>query len=165
MQLRRLARHFGAKYKLYTAIAPRMNLTEERVNRERGQLRGETTVNSIGRHILRTNIRFLMIAITPYDMYSEVNPSLRFVFGVNGRFGNFGAAVISTARMAFSAGKKEREHRLRVMVARHIGASYFRLSKNRDRRSALYERIHSTHDLDRMTEELCPSAPGAARSC
>jgi hypothetical protein len=161
-ELRRLARDFGAKYGLHTSILPRIHATEKLVNRKRRQLGGESTVNALGAHTFRTSLHVIVIAITPFDMYSEDDPSLHYTFGVYGHVATFGASAISTTRMGSG---ETREHRLRVMVARSIGGAYFQLPGNGDRRSALYERIRGPWDLDRMTEDFCPDEPGAVRSC
>jgi hypothetical protein len=56
-----------------------------------------------------------------------------------------------------------RTRRLRKMVLKNIGTLAFGLAESRNRRSALYDGILSTNDLDFMTEEFRPRPPSVTR--
>jgi len=79
-----------------------------------------------------------------------------------------GLAVVSRARMdpgrlGLTPDPALRTRRLRKMVLKNIGVLALGRAESRNPRSALYDVILSTDDLDFMTEELQPKTPSSAR--
>ena len=165
-ELKALVSHFGSRFHVHTELLPPIQPSTRVVDYHRHQLVAEKAIDEMTAVIRAPReLHVAVLGITPYDAYTQDNPSWHFTFGLRWKRGNQGAALISNARMALGADASKRRRRLRTMIARYIGEAYFGLPRNDDRRSALYKSIRGNPDLDGMSEELCPSEPGVIKSC
>jgi predicted Zn-dependent protease len=94
----------------------------------------------------------VIIGVLSEDIYQPALPDLHWVFGATGDR----VAVISTYRMGTGnglLGDAREQTRLRKMVTRYIGFSYFGLARSQDPYSVLYDNILGPFDLDVMGED------------
>jgi hypothetical protein len=93
-----------------------------------------------------------IIGVLAEDIYLPSRPDWAWAFGASGEQ----ISVISTYRMQSRNGPfaatLERT-RLRKMVTRYIGFSYFGLPRSEDPHSVLYDNVLGVPDLDRMGED------------
>ena len=94
----------------------------------------------------------VIIGVLSEDIYQPALPDLHWVFGATGDR----VSVISTYRMGTGnglLGDAREQTRLRKMVTRYIGFSYFGLARSQDPYSVLYDNILGPFDLDVMGED------------
>lgn len=160
-----LARHFERKLGTTIVVLPSIALDRAAFDTGRKQYDTDALFASLRRVRDARNPAAALIALTLEDTYSRGMPSWRFVFGTRSADG---LAVVSRARMdprviGLNPDAGLRTRRLQKMVLRNIGVLADGLALSRNARSALYQTILSTDDLDFMTEELRPPAPSTAR--
>jgi hypothetical protein len=105
-----------------------------------------------------------LIVVTRSDLFLASNPQFRFVFGY--RFGfqpddetSALGGIISYYRMDDrNYGLRRNDAglaaRVEKMASKYIGLSYFELPLSGDPRSAMYDKVGSLADLDRMSDRL-----------
>jgi len=94
----------------------------------------------------------VIIGVLSEDIYQPLRPDFHWVFGAT----DDRVSVISTYRMATGNalfGDAREQTRLRKMVTRYIGFSYFGLARSQDPYSVLYDNILGPFDLDVMGED------------
>jgi len=94
----------------------------------------------------------VIIGVLSEDIYQPLRPDFHWVFGAT----DDRVSVISTYRMATGNalfGAAREQTRLRKMVTRYIGFSYFGLARSQDPYSLLYDNILGPFDLDVMGED------------
>jgi predicted Zn-dependent protease len=160
-----LVRHFERTLGISVDVLPTRPLDRTAFDRGRKQYDTEALFASLRRTRNARNPAAALIALTTEDAYSRAMPSWRFVFGTRSADG---LAVVSRARMdprfiGLSPDVGLRTRRLQKMVLRNIGVLAYGLALSGNARSALYQTILSTDDLDFMSEELRPPASSRAR--
>lgn len=155
--LEALSRFFRTTYGLNIAIASPLFLPPRAYNVNREQFIAEEIVDELKKHYSWTSSEepFIRIAFTKRDMYIE-KYNWRYALG----FLRGWRAVVSTTRMDYgflslwTADQETQKARLRKMITKYIGASYFRLPFSKHCRSAMYGNIGGPRDLDAMSDYL-----------
>lgn len=159
-----LARHYERTLGLETRVLPRSDIPKSAFNQARKQYVAEKLIDVVASRRNAGNARDVLVGLTTRDMHTRDIPNWRFTFSIRHPSG---LAVVSRARMdprllGLSPDPVLRMRRLRKMVLKNIGLLALGLSQSQDPRSALYDVILSTDDLDYMTEELKPRTPSRA---
>ncbi|MBA3433934.1 MAG: hypothetical protein H0U08_07555 [Actinobacteria bacterium] len=110
-------------------------------------------------------LRAVLIGLTIEDMYNRDRPDWRFSFSIRHPSG---LAVVSRARMdphrlGLFPDSALRTRRLQKMVMKNVGILSLGLRQSRNPRSAVFDLILGTDDLDYMTEHFRPPAPSSAK--
>jgi predicted Zn-dependent protease len=160
-----LERHFERTLRIQARVLPGANLPASAYNTSRKQYLAEELIDVVAARRSTASAREVLIGLTTRDMHTRDIPNWRFSFSIRHPSG---LAVVSRARMdpavlGLAPDAALRTRRLRKMVLKNIGVLAFGLAESRNPRSALYDAILSTNDLDFMTEEFRPRAPTAAR--
>lgn len=160
-----LARHYERTLGLETRVLPRSDIPKSAFNQARKQYVAEKLIDVVASRRNAGNARDVLVGLTTRDMHTRDIPNWRFTFSIRHPSG---LAVVSRARMdprllGLSPDPVLRMRRLRKMVLKNIGLLALGLSQSQDPRSALYDVILSTDDLDYMTEELKPRTPSRAK--
>lgn len=157
-----LTTHFEEKYGMRITVLSGLLFDRATYDPARAQTIADELISAVRRRYatLARNGRARVIAVTPYDMYTqEMAKQWRFTFSLRSADDHF--AVVSYARMD-PARLGERPDagrlraRLRKMVAKNIGIMYFGLPISQDPMSVLYGQIGGVEELDRMTEYFEP---------
>jgi predicted Zn-dependent protease len=160
-----LARHFERTLGIRTRVLASAGLPRSAYNATRKQYVAEELIDAVAARRGSASAREVLIGLTVRDMHTRAVRTWRFSFSIRHPSG---LAVLSRARMdpsllGLRADPALRTRRLRKMAKRTIGILALGLAESRNPRSALYDVILSTNDLDFMTEEFRPQAPGAVR--
>jgi predicted Zn-dependent protease len=95
----------------------------------------------------------VIIGVLSEDIYQPLRPDFHWVYGAIGDR----VSVISTYRMRTGIGPfgdPRQQTRLRKMVTRYIGFSYFGLARSADPQSVLYDNLLGPMDLELMGEDF-----------
>lgn len=160
-----LARHFTGTLGVRARVAPGAALPRSAFNGARKQYVAEELIDVVAARRSTAAPGEVLIGLTTRDMHTRDVPNWRFSFAIRHPSG---LAVVSRARMdpallGLAPDPGLRTRRLRKMTSKIIGVLAFGLAESRNPRSALYDVILSTNDLDFMTEEFRPRSPSAAR--
>jgi predicted Zn-dependent protease len=158
----KLARYFGRRLSVRTGVLPSAALPRSAFNRARRQYVAQKLITVLHRPIGDSRV---VIGLTLEDIYTLDRPDWRFAFSIRSPAG---FAIVSRARMdpdllGLDPDPALRMRRLQKMVMKTIGVLAFGLSQSPNPRSALYDSILGVDDLDYMTQDFQPAAPGQAR--
>jgi len=160
-----LARFVERELGVQTGVLSRSAIPKTAFNRQRKQLVAETLIDVVaGRRTTATDAPVL-IGLTVEDMHTRAIPNWRFSFSIRHPSG---LAVVSRARMDPRAlglfpDPALRMRRLQKMVVKNVGILSLGLAQSRNPRSALFDVILSTDDLDFMTSHFRPPVPTRLR--
>jgi predicted Zn-dependent protease len=148
-----LASFYEERYGLSTSILSPTSV-DFALDPARGQLVAETVIDVLrSAYPIASEPRAVVIGVTDQDLYLLGVPQWAWAFGMR-KDGHLG--VISTFHMkSFGPFAQQVEaSRMRKMVTKYIGLMFFGLSESEDPGSAVYGRILSVADLDRIGEEF-----------
>lgn len=94
-----------------------------------------------------------VIGVTEHDLFSPEEPGSSHVFGWSLQEDAYrrGFAVVSTARLGSG---DDLARRLHTLAVRYVGLGYFGLELDSEPASALWRRLRTRGDLDRMAPQL-----------
>jgi hypothetical protein len=150
-ELQDLAGFYSARYGMQIAVLGPLPVPPPDVSRH--QVSGDAVAAAIEAGYPEARFSSnVIIGVLSADIFLPARPDWNWAFGENGDQ----VSVISTYRMRsdrFAVGEGLEHARLRKMVTRYIGGSYFGLPRVADRYSVLYDNVLSVDDLDLMRED------------
>jgi hypothetical protein len=158
-----VAAHFREDCGLTVRILPPLAIDTSLLDAKRRQVEAGALADFVDeRYFGKRNLNDVLIGIMTADPYWSGKPNWRFAFGVwqrpdDGSAGENLRGVVSNFRMqgggfSFLGGSKD--SRLLKMTTRMVGGMYYALPDSDEPHSAMYGNILSTHDLDRMSDDL-----------
>lgn len=148
--------YYSNKYGLWLRVLPGIPIPEWARDRARQQVVADELVEAMRKAYPQQarNPQSVLIGLTDQDMYIG---ELDWKFAINFRQTSH-ELVISTARLnplfyGESPSPSLLETRLRKLLTKNIGLSYYGLELTRDRRSVLYDDIENIETLDAMGED------------
>ena len=160
-----LARYFERRLGVKADVLSSSALPRSAFDRKRKQYVGEALTDLLANRGNAEGRRSVLIGLTAEDMFNRDRLDWRFSFSIRHPSG---LVVVSRARMdprllGLFPDSALRMRRLQKMVMKNVGVLSLGLGQSRSPRSALFDSILSTDDLDYMTEHFRPPAPSPAK--
>jgi predicted Zn-dependent protease len=160
-----LSRWLSGELGLAVRVLPRAAVPRSTFNSKRNQYVAEELIDVVAARRSAARPGEVLIGLTTLDMHTRAIPNWRFSFSIRHPSG---LAVVSRARMdpavlGLAPDPALRTRRLQKMVLKNVGLLALGLAESRNPRSALYDVILSTDDLDFMTEDFRPRTPSRAK--
>lgn len=155
--MERLKAFYRDKYGLNISILPTLSVPRQALNEGREQFVAEHLIRQLEEMASKLNLApdSTVIGLTDLDMYID-QYNWRYAFAY--RTDQF--AVVSAARMGYPfmevwpISAEWQETRLRKMVTKEIGVTYYHLPLSTHCKSPLFGKIGGPQELDFMGEEL-----------
>jgi predicted Zn-dependent protease len=148
-------KYYRDKFNLKVKSVPPLKIKPSALDPRRKQLIAEQALEDMqwGYPRLSGDPRAVMIGLTNLDMFiRKYDWQFTFSWRQYGRF-----AVVSDARMSLRFPRPSQDKidsRLRKMVTKNIGITYYDRQPSNDPRSVMYDRIGGLEELDYMGEDF-----------